>query len=531
VNPVALAPGRILGRYELLMPIAKGGMAEVWAARLHGSRGFQRIVALKTIISGTMDDARMEQMFLQEASLASRIQHPNVAATLDLGEEDGVLYMVMEWVDGEPLAAILKEARHQDPVPLDIAVNLIGQACQGLHSAHELCDDDGVPLGIVHRDISPQNVLVTRGGTVKLVDFGIAKATNGVTGRTSIGEVKGKFAYMAPEQIRGEPVDRRSDIFSIGILLYLLTTGQHPYKAATTAHTIHRLCSKEPVINPAEWVQNYPRALAQVVLKALNKHQNARFADARELFEALARAVPQAFQAGLESHVARYLEGLLGDRGTESRSMLRLAQQALDNAPKRSAVVTPAKSYPASVGSLRALVVDAAPPMSPVEPPSETHSTLASARDSVPKAQPRTGNRLKLLVSAAALLVVATLVAPRLSTWLANHDAARAPAAPVAREVPPPETPAAAPPSASKPLTVAPSTSQPDAPTPAATEVAAAEPAVSEPQKSARRPSPRVRKAVPKKTAPSAVEPVVQAPAEPPRAPVPVTRDPLERRY
>ena len=221
MKPVGLAAGRILGRYELLLPIAKGGMAEVWAARLHGSRGFQRLVAIKTIASGVMDDARMEQMFLEEASLAARIHHPNVAMTLDLGEDDGDLYMVMEWVDGEPLTVIFRQAQERKPLPLEIAVNLIGQACEGLHAAHELCDDHGLPLGLVHRDVSPHNVLVTHSGTVKLVDFGIAKATNVLTSHSASGELKGKFAYMAPEQLRGEPIDRRADIFAIGVLLYL----------------------------------------------------------------------------------------------------------------------------------------------------------------------------------------------------------------------------------------------------------------------------------------------------------------------
>src|SRR5688500_16363743 len=159
-------------------------MAEVWAARLHGSRGFQRIVALKTIATGALADALLEQMFREEASLASRIQHPNVAATLDLGDQAGTLYMAMEWVDGEPLTVVFDHARRSTAIPVEIAVNLIGQACQGLHAAHESLDEDGAPLGIVHRDISPHNVMVTYAGIVKLVDFGIAKATNMVTGLT-----------------------------------------------------------------------------------------------------------------------------------------------------------------------------------------------------------------------------------------------------------------------------------------------------------------------------------------------------------
>src|SRR5258706_11796550 len=138
-----LAVGQVLGRYELLLPVAKGGMAQVWAARLRGSRGFQKIVAIKTILPGDLDDARVEQMFLEEATLASQIHHPNVVGTLELGEDDGLLYLVMEWVEGESLSIILTRAGEQGGIPLPIAVNLIGQACTVLHAAHELQDDDG----------------------------------------------------------------------------------------------------------------------------------------------------------------------------------------------------------------------------------------------------------------------------------------------------------------------------------------------------------------------------------------------------
>ena len=540
MKSAALAPGRVLGRYELLLPVARGGMAEVWAARLHGSRGFQRVVALKTIVSGTMDDVQMEQMFLQEASLASRIQHPNVAATLDLGEEDGNLYMVMEWVDGEPLSLILQQGFQRKPMPLEIAVNLIGQACLGLHAAHELRDEHGVPLGIVHRDISPQNVLVTHSGTVKLVDFGIAKATNVVTGRTSTGEVKGKFAYMAPEQVRGEPVDRRTDIFAIGILLYVVSTGRHPYKKGTTAHTINQLCSKDPVIPPSAFIANYPRALEEVVIRALNKDKSRRFVDARELFEELARALPEAFRAGFEAGVAQYLEELLGERASESRTRLRLAQQALDAMPKESG--TPAtKQEPGSVGSIRAVSINAPAPSAPVAAPSETHATLASApnRGVRPSSRPPSRTRLKLLLSAAALATLATLGAPRFLPWLSSHlnePRLQQPASFGAQQPAPLPT---SPNSQSRPAV----TAQAQAPEPAAaagadTVFAPERIAVGSPRTERRRPA-RGPASRPNKTAPAAPPPADTAPppraadtaAAPPRAPEPIKHDPLEKRY
>src|SRR5687767_8038968 len=152
-------------------------MARVWAARFQGTRGFRKLVAIKTILPGAMDGERMERMFLEEATLASGIHHPNVVDTLELGEQDGVLFMVLEWVDGESLAAVMRETANSGGIPLSIGVALIAQACKGLHAAHELTDDHGNPLGVVHRDISPHNLLVSFGGIAKLVDFGVAKAT------------------------------------------------------------------------------------------------------------------------------------------------------------------------------------------------------------------------------------------------------------------------------------------------------------------------------------------------------------------
>jgi eukaryotic-like serine/threonine-protein kinase len=511
----AFAPGKILGRYELLAPIARGGMAEVWAARLLGSRGFQRVVAVKTIVSGIMDDAANEQMLLQEASLASRIQHPNVAATLDLGEQDGVLFLVMEWVDGEPLTVLLEQTRRNGPIPLPIAINLIGQACQGLQAAHELRDDEGAPLGIVHRDVSPHNVLVTHTGTVKLVDFGIAKATNAVTGSTETGAVKGKLAYMAPEQVRGEAIDRRADVFAMGILLYLLTTGQHPHKGATLAETIHRLLSETPK-RPSELVEAYPPLLEPIVLKALNKETEGRFADARELFEALAQAVPEAFQPGFESEVASFLEQVVGDRGAESKARLRVAQQALDAAGKESTAVS-AEPDLASIASLRALVVEAGEPTAQARSAGKTHTTLASqGLDELrPRRYTRDPGRFKLLLSAIAVLALVGSLAVRSSLRNGSESAAQAPA------------PAATVAEARKPA-LAPLMSVPSARPPSAV------PAASVVEASNEKSANKVRRTVPRSRVHALARPPPVATAARPSATTiapSATRDPLANRY
>jgi serine/threonine protein kinase len=162
-----LSPGQVLGRYELLAQVARGGMGQVWVARLRGARGFQKLVAIKTLLPELRHDARIEQMLLEEARIASLIQHSNVVQTTELGEHRGYLYLVMEWIDGESLGFVLKRSEERGPIPLPVAVQLVAQACRGLHAAHELTSDLGVHLGVVHRDVSPHNILVTHWAAIR----------------------------------------------------------------------------------------------------------------------------------------------------------------------------------------------------------------------------------------------------------------------------------------------------------------------------------------------------------------------------
>jgi eukaryotic-like serine/threonine-protein kinase len=346
-----LRAGSILGRYELLLPIAKGGMAQVWAARMRGTRGFQKLVAIKTILAGAIDNTRLEQMFLEEAQLAAQIHHPNVVTTLDLGEHEGTLYLVMEWVDGEALSEVMARASATGGAPLPIAVNLIGQACQGLHAAHTLRDEHGALLAVVHRDVSPQNLLVTYSGTAKLVDFGIAKATGKSSNLTEAGEVKGKFAYMAPEQVAGQAVDSRADLFSLGIILYGITTGKHPFRGSHPAETIKNTCSDKPPVPPSAIVPDYPKALEAVVMKALKKTPAARFESANQMLTALEAAMPGPLEASFEVRVADYMSGLFGERASERRAAIRVAQEQADRLRSES-------SSSISVGTLRAISID-----------------------------------------------------------------------------------------------------------------------------------------------------------------------------
>jgi len=327
-----VSPGQVLGRYELLMPVARGGMASVWAARLKGTRGFQKLVAIKTMLPGLVDDPSFERMFLDEASLASQVRHPHVIEILDLGEQDRILYLVMEWVSGEALSIIMKYAATRGGIPLPIAVHIATQTCRGLHQAHELRDADGVLVGLVHRDVSPQNVLVTYDGVVKVVDFGVAKATARLDTQTEAGQLKGKIAYMSPEQLRGEKIDRRTDVFAMGILLYMMTTGKHPFRGDDQAQTIARISSDEPAILPSTLIPGYPAGLEACVMQALAKDSAKRYPSANDMLLGLTRALPSAMRESTDEEVSEFIRRLLPDRLERQKQAIK---QALEQADRR----------------------------------------------------------------------------------------------------------------------------------------------------------------------------------------------------
>jgi eukaryotic-like serine/threonine-protein kinase len=423
----------------------------VWAARLHGTRGFQKVVAIKTILSGAIDDARMEEMFLVEAELASQIHHPNVVGTIDLGEHEGTLYLVMEWVDGESLNVLMSKAAPHGGVPLAIGVNLIGQACQGLYAAHQLRDDQGALLGVVHRDVSPHNVLVTYSGTAKLVDFGIAKATSQASS-TEAGEVKGKFAYMAPEQVRAQAVDARTDLFALGILLYQITTGKHPFRGENPAETLQNICAERGPIPPSAFLPDYPAELEAVVLKALAKNPDQRFSSANELLTALEKAMPGPLEASFEVQVAEYLKQLFGARVTERRAALRVAQERIDQQRAES-------SSQISLGTLRAIAIDRDGTYSS-QTPGRISSPALNRNTPTPTPMPVPAARSKqaILALAGALAILGGALMLRLpSNSAGSSKAASGGMVPVETIMPP--APKAAPPPVASVVQAAPSAS------------------------------------------------------------------------
>ncbi|MBX3261165.1 MAG: serine/threonine protein kinase [Labilithrix sp.] len=283
-----LQPGRILGPYELLVPVGSGGMAHVWAAR---HRGAGAVFALKMLLPHLAENAAFREMFFDEARIASRIRHENVARTFELVDLDGVLTLVMEWVDGSSMVRMLRPGAedHDDAprvaLPIRHAVKILAETCAGLHAAHELVGDDGRPLAVVHRDVSPHNVLLTLDGRVKVTDFGVAKAI-GKSHMTIAGQVKGKLAYMSPEQLVGGGVDRRSDIFALGSVLYEATTGERPFQGEHDPQVMAAIVMGS-FAPPSEIVRGYPRDLEAILVRALSTEPGARYATALALKQAL----------------------------------------------------------------------------------------------------------------------------------------------------------------------------------------------------------------------------------------------------
>jgi serine/threonine protein kinase len=279
-----LAPGDKLGKYDLIRQIAVGGMAEIYLARTVGIEGFEKLVVVKRILPQHASDPSFVTMFLNEARLAATLQHPNITQVYDIGVEGGEYFFSMEYVHGEDLGRLTRAAVENGvPLSMDAALTLITGLCAGLHYAHDKTGPDGTPLSIVHRDVSPSNVLVSYDGAVKLVDFGIARAA----GANTSGGLKGKIAYMSPEQCRGKvALDRRSDLFSIGTILYELTTGSLPFTDETDYGILNQLVNLDAP-PPSKLVPSYPPALEKIVMRALARNPAERFATALELQAAL----------------------------------------------------------------------------------------------------------------------------------------------------------------------------------------------------------------------------------------------------
>jgi serine/threonine protein kinase len=274
--------GAALGKYRPFRRLAVGGMAEIFLAYARSLAGFEKIVVLKRVLPQYAENNEFMQMFLDEARLAATLDHPNIVHVYDIGEHGGSWFFAMEYVHGQSLLKVMRQITAAKRwLPIEQALAIVTGTCAGMHYAHEKIGIDGIPLGIVHRDVSPPNVLISYDGAVKIVDFGIAKAGAARTS-TAVGTLKGKIPYMSPEQCRSEPLDRRSDVFSIGILLYELTVGRRLFQAESEMGIIHKVVNGV-VPRPTAVLRGYPEELERIVLRALKTDPSERYPTARAL--------------------------------------------------------------------------------------------------------------------------------------------------------------------------------------------------------------------------------------------------------
>ena len=281
ISSIALAQGARLGRYQVMRRIAVGGMAELYLARHVGRAGFEKVVAIKRVLPHLAEDAKFVDMFLDEARLAAGLDHSNIASVIDFGSVGREHFMAMEYVHGRNVRDLLK----QGGTPLPCALTIVKCVAAALHYAHERCGSDGMPLGLVHRDVSPSNILVSYAGDVKLCDFGIAKAT-AQSSATRTGTIKGKLAYMAPEQIRAEQIDRRADVFALAVVAYELCTGKRCFYASGEFALINRVAAGR-FERPSAVVPGFSPRLEQILLAALAVDPDVRTATARVFQESI----------------------------------------------------------------------------------------------------------------------------------------------------------------------------------------------------------------------------------------------------
>jgi serine/threonine-protein kinase len=323
---------RAFGKYTLLRELASGGMAKVYLAIQRAVAGFEKLVVVKRILPELARDSNFVEMLLAEARTAATLNHPNVVQTFDVGEHGGTYFIAMEYINGEDVRSIVRGMKNKNvsDIPLEHALTIINGMCAGLAYAHEKRGLDGEPLNIVHRDISPQNVLITFTGDVKIVDFGIAKSSQAAVGeQTTAGQLKGKVPYMSPEQARGEDIDHRSDIFALGIMLFELTTGRRLFKATSDYDTLRLICDRE-YPRPSQIRADYPAALEAIVMRALEKGRKTRYQSARDMQADLEAFIREERIAASTVSLSTWMNFLFEEKIAQQKTVLQDAKQLAD---------------------------------------------------------------------------------------------------------------------------------------------------------------------------------------------------------
>jgi serine/threonine protein kinase len=424
-----------LGGYRVVDEIGVGGMASVHLARMDGPGGFQKWVAIKRIHPHLVEDDQFVDMFLDEARIAAGISHSNVATVFQLGKDDNTYWIAMEYLHGEPLREIMRRAEETARfVPTDLAARICADAAEGLHAAHELRGKNGQLLGLVHRDVTPHNLFLTYDGYTKVVDFGIAKVQDRLAS-TRAGTLKGKLAYMSPEQVRGQEVDRRTDVFALGVVLWELTTNHRLFRMDTDLDTLEKVqaCIVPP---PSTIVPDYPVELESVVMKALAKNRNERFQTARDFSRALQSFLVRRGTLIGPEEVSNYMRAMFQDRIQKREAHLHWASEVTStvnvDALRAQASDEPSIGYSDKdqlgvTGQGRAVKK----PERPAAPP-------PAAPPSLPSMQAQSGGPMQSAMASMSLLDddedIPTAVATRSHMESANRALAGAPQ----RAAPPP---------------------------------------------------------------------------------------------
>jgi serine/threonine-protein kinase len=414
-----------LGNYEPLIELASGGMATVYVARQIGAAGFERLVVVKRVHRHHLGNKDFVDMLRDEARVASMVRHPNVVPVIDVVETErgsnvgmpGELFLVMEYVESTALSTLLKTCAQQgERLPPAVAVRIIADTLAGLHAAHEATDMRGESLHVVHRDVSPQNVLVAVDGASRLIDFGVAKAAHRLT-ETRSGSLKGKLAYMSPEQAMGLPIDRRVDIFAAGVALHEALTGRRLFQGENDFDTMRRI-AEQPVPDPSSLVLSLPRALDPVVQRALERDPSERFQSASEFLEELERAVVPA----PAREVAGVLNRFCGDRLAERRDQLSLALAGQGSVSDRFRVRPETVAETINPAQARMLMRESESLGRGVEMHSiQSLSQMSSAHDYLPSVPPSGSQRVRQILAATAAGVL-TLTVIGVASWrLMSH--------------------------------------------------------------------------------------------------------------
>jgi serine/threonine protein kinase len=425
--------------------IGSGGAAVVHFGRLFGPGGFVRTVAIKRLHDQYVGDPEFARMMLDEARLAARIQHPNVVATLDVLATDGELFIVLEHIHGETLARLMRRAQERGaPVPQSVAAGIMVGVLHGIHAAHEVTTDSGEPMGLVHRDISPQNILVGADGVARVLDFGIAKAVGRVS-RTSQGRIKGKVAYMAPEQVRGEAVDRRADVFGAAVVLWELLTNERLFAGENSAESIARVLAGK-VRRPSEIAPSIPPAIDDIVLSGLAPRRDGRFPSAFAMATAIEGVVPPATPRIIAEWVTSLADEALRERKERA---LRLSSIPIHDQGTGGSLVGPAtdESEAPTIQEQRS------------KDPQEA-SLLGNSWVSRPNAKDRGGPSRVGALLLSALIVLAIGIGG--ATWWQHRGTSSTPTPATSTVVAAPPDTAATP----TPSPVAPPESEPAAPVP-----------------------------------------------------------------